>query len=248
MHKSLQTQFYTFCRTSEITSSSLLLTPCALDPSIHREGMPGHMRSEHAAVWWSVPAGNCWDVRRPLLLPQGLQWCVTDPAGWFPDVPGLRLPLRSHAQVRLLSPFLQITCFAPWVWSMNLSASFSVSQTGAGEGGRIKRCTEGPGQPGHLSHHLWSDGTETRWPYNRSPLPAAWLCSPTVLWERCVNHSNCSQLIIRFISCCHHFLGQSCLQLSSPWACLDTERVHLYYKVKWSNNIVEKYQALIIVL
>lgn len=86
---------------SEIPCSSSLLTLSALNPCTYREGVPGHMCSEHAAVWWSVTVGDSGHVRRPLLLPQGLQWRVTDPAGRFPNVPGLRLPLRSHAQVQL---------------------------------------------------------------------------------------------------------------------------------------------------
>lgn len=92
----------------KIHFSSFLLTPFALNPSICREGMPGHMCSEHAAVWWSVTTRDCGDVRRSLLLSQGLQWCVTDPAGRFPNVPGLRLPLRSYAQVQLQTLFLPL--------------------------------------------------------------------------------------------------------------------------------------------
>lgn len=61
--------------------------------------MSGHVRSEHAAVGRPVAAGDRGDVRRPLLLPQGLQRRVADLAGRLQDVPGLRLPLRSHAQV-----------------------------------------------------------------------------------------------------------------------------------------------------
>lgn len=74
------------------TSLIFFLSPC-------REGMPGYVRSEHAAVWWPVTAGDCGHVCWPVLLPQRLQRRVTDPAGWFPNVPGLRLPLWPHAQV-----------------------------------------------------------------------------------------------------------------------------------------------------
>jgi len=64
-----------------------------------REGMHGHVRPEHAAVRRPVAAGDRGDVRRPLVLPQGLQRRVADAAGRLPHVPGLRLPLRPHAQV-----------------------------------------------------------------------------------------------------------------------------------------------------
>lgn len=97
------------CHTSEILFVLSVKPFCLKPPSIHREGMPGHMCSEHAAVRWSVPTGDCGDVRRPLLLPQGLQWCVTDPAGRFSNVPGLCLPLRSHAQVQLWTSLPQLT-------------------------------------------------------------------------------------------------------------------------------------------
>lgn len=92
--------------------------------------MPGHMRSEHAAVRWSVTTGDCGDVRWPVLLPQGLQWRVADPAGRFPNVPGLRLPLRSHAQVQLQTSFLQLTCsliIECVAWTF-VQASLSVSR------------------------------------------------------------------------------------------------------------------------
>lgn len=181
------------CHTSEILFVLSVKPFCLKPPSIHREGMPGHMCSEHAAVRWSVPTGDCGDVRRPLLLPQGLQWCVTDPAGRFSNVPGLCLPLRSHAQVQLWTstPSANIL-LVPWVCPMNIHTSSFWMQTGAGQGGRIERCTEGPGQPGHLPNYIWGDRAETCRPDNRSPLPSAWLCSPTALWERYVNGSNCS--------------------------------------------------------
>lgn len=115
-------------------------------------------------------------------------------------MPGLRLPLRSHAQVQLRTSVQQLTCYAPYVCCMNIHTNLSVSiQAGTGQGGRIERCAKGPGQPGHLSDHIWGDGAETRRPDNRSPLPAAWLCSPAAFWERCVNGRNCGQLIIKFI-------------------------------------------------
>lgn len=75
--------------------------------SVYREGMLGYMCSKHAAVRRSLLSGDRWDVCRPLLLPQRLQRRVADPAGRFPNVPGLHLPLRPHAQVQLRSSFLQ---------------------------------------------------------------------------------------------------------------------------------------------
>lgn len=82
-----------FLKTSlQCYTSAILLSPC-------REGMSGYVRSEHAAVRWSVTTRDCGHVCWPVLLPQRLQWRVTDPARWFPNVPGLRLPLWPHAQV-----------------------------------------------------------------------------------------------------------------------------------------------------
>lgn len=73
------------------------------------------------------------------------------------------------------------------VCCMNIRTSFSICvQTGTDQGGRIERCTQGPGQPRYLSDHIWGDGAETRRPHNWSPLPAAWLCSPSVFRERFV--------------------------------------------------------------
>lgn len=57
-------------------------------------------------------------------------------------------------------------------------------KAGTGEGGRIQRCAEGPGQLGHLSVHLRGDRAETCRSDNRSPLPAARIYSPSAIWER----------------------------------------------------------------
>lgn len=80
--------------------------------------MSGHVRSEHAAVGRPVAAGDRGDVRRPLLLPQGLQRRVADLAGRLQNVPGLRLPLRSHAQVPSpldVAPCVELQCSAVWL-------------------------------------------------------------------------------------------------------------------------------------
>lgn len=69
----------------------------------------------------------------------------------------------------------------------NLPTSFFLSvQIGAGEGGWLKRCTEGSCQPRYLSDHIRRDGTETCWSHNWGPLPTPWLCSSPTFWERSV--------------------------------------------------------------
>lgn len=158
-----------------------------------RERMSGHVRPEHAAVGRPVAAGDRGDVRRPLLLPQGLQRRVADLAGRLQNVPGLRLPLRSHAQVP--SPALNRSarrfgrCFTP--------APVCV-QTGTDQGGRVQRRAEGPGQPGDLSDHVRGDGAETCRTHHWRPLPAAWLCAAPTFGQRSV-HIESFQLF-----CCRH--------------------------------------------
>lgn len=93
----------------------LLCTTSVLTLSLCREGMSVHVRSEHAAVWWSLPTGDRRDVCWSLLFPQRLQRRVADPAGRFPNVPGLRLPLRPHAQVQMWSLILQLLCCERWL-------------------------------------------------------------------------------------------------------------------------------------
>lgn len=69
----------------------------------HRERMPGHMCPKHAAVKRSVPAGNCGDVCGAFLFSKRLQWCISDTAGWLPNMPRIRLPLWPPAEVNLLT-------------------------------------------------------------------------------------------------------------------------------------------------
>lgn len=67
--------------------------PCVLPSSVHpcRERVPLHMHPEHAAVRRPVAVGDRGDVRRALVLPEGLQRRVPDAPGRLPHVPGLQL-------------------------------------------------------------------------------------------------------------------------------------------------------------
>lgn len=68
-------------------------------PTTCRERVFIDMHPEHAAVRWSLTAGDCGDVRRLVLLPERFQRRLSDPIRRFPHVSGLHVPDRPHAQV-----------------------------------------------------------------------------------------------------------------------------------------------------